>query len=159
MKRFFGIFDSLLLEPLMSNALLHLTADEQALFAAVPENLRRKVNIESETLTYVDTPQRKQIRVQNMKLSATALLNFKGKVTAGSTVEEMTTLLSTANLAALSEDDLSELYFALGPDGVSMLIIQMLPHVRKEEDFEALISLCVIRHSLLLSLSPTGVSL
>lgn len=158
-RRFFGIFDTLLSLVSMSNPHLHLTTNEQAILAVIPENLRKKVNIETETLMYADTPQRMQIRVKNMQLSAPGLLVFKKKVTEATTVEEVTGLLSTANLTALSEDDLSELYFAMGPDGVSTLIVQMLPHVRSEEDLEALISLCVIRHSLLLSLSPTAASL
>lgn len=136
-----------------------LTAHEQSAFLQLPAAIRPMATVEPEVLSYQDNDKRREIRVRNMQLRHPTLLQLKERLTSASALKEVTALLATMDFSVLPEDDLAELYFAMGPNVVSQLLTNLLPNVRSKEDLEALVSLSLIRHSLLLSLSPTGVSL
>ncbi len=141
----------------MSPYTLFLTAKEQAALTSIPAVLVAKTVMQTETLAYADTPQRRSIRVRNMQLAHPAFRELKEKFSGG-TLAECMKFVAEIPFESVSEDDLTELYFAMGPDVLTSLIAGMLPHVHSDDDVEALMSLSFIRHSLLSSLSVSSVA-
>ena len=136
-----------------------LTISEQSVFSTLPAAVHTMATIESEMLSYEDSEKKREIRARNMQLRHPSLLKLRERLTSTLTPKEVAAILATMDLSVLPEDDLAELYFAMGPTVISDLIGNLLKNVRTLEDFEALTSLTLIRHSLLLSLSSAPISL
>ncbi|MDD3896957.1 MAG: hypothetical protein PHU04_03910 [Candidatus Peribacteraceae bacterium] len=136
----------------MHNA-LSLTADEQKLFDALPDGLKEGWVITEEQGTYSDTPRHRMMRMQLMHLHDPKMQEFLGKAKATEGDEKaLAALVARTDLSDVSDGDLAELFFVLGPAPLSALILSLLRAVKSDEDIDDLASLTLIRNSLLSAL-------
>jgi hypothetical protein len=128
---------------------LHLTPGEQQLFDALPGDLREGWQTQAETLTYADTPAKREVRLGLMRLHDPLLLKVRDATQHSSTAMEMVDVLKNINLKDVDEDDIASLFFALGPNDMSHLIAHLLQNAKTDLDLEGITALTVIRHSIL----------
>ncbi len=129
---------------------------EQVLFDTLPDALREGWETEAETLSYEDTPQRRMIRLSLLRLHDPKLLAFREQAKQAQSAEEIAVLMESIDLKDVDEGDLAELFFALGPVTLSLLIAALLRTVKTDTDIEGITALTVIRHSVLASLQPVS---
>lgn len=129
---------------------LFFTAEEQVMFDALSHELTDGWDVKIEIIKYKDTPQLMQVRMRNMTLKDPQLLVLKGKL---NDMNDIQTLANTVEIASVDEEDLMELYYALGPDVLTHFISEGLAHVQSKHDIDAIHSLSVVRN-VLLSLCP-----
>lgn len=128
---------------------LHLTPAELSVFTSLPDSLREGWKTEHEGLGYVDMPERMELRMALVRLHDPKLLALRQRTQAAQTVEEVASAIASMDLSDVDDDDLASLFFALGPDYLSRLIIHMLQHAKTDKDVEDVTGLTVIRHSIL----------
>lgn len=128
---------------------LHLTPAERPLFEALPAALREGWIVEHEGLGYADTPARMELRLALLRIHDPALIELRKKTQTAQTVQEVADAIASMDLAEVDDDDLASLFFALGPDYLSRLIIHLLQTAATDKDVEAVTGLTVIRHSIL----------
>jgi len=132
---------------------LYLTADEKKLFDALSEDLKEGWEVEEEKQVYKDTEDRYRMRLSFLRVSDPALLEFKEKAEKAKSKEEVAKLMEGIDLKGVSQSDLAELFFALGPKDVSILMRLQLSEVKNDKDVEVVSALSNIRHELLKSLT------
>lgn len=140
----------------MAMKTLSLTAKERALVASLPSPLREGWIVESETLTYGDTPERRAFRFQMMRVHDRQLLRFRERVAEAKTEDEFLDLLSTVDLRKVDSRDLTHIIFALGPDGLSMIVTGILEDAKNREDIELAAAFAALRHGMLESFKETS---
>lgn len=131
---------------------LHLTAQEQTLFHAFPDALRDGWEMEAETLSYEDSLQRRMIRLSLLRLHDPKLLALRDQAQKADSVETIAALLVDFDLKEVDEDDLAELFFALGPVAITQLMAALFATAQTDADIEGITALSVIRHSVLAAL-------
>jgi len=127
---------------------LHLTTAEQLLWANVPQALQKGWSVETESGTWRDSPQYRQMRMQLVKLQDPKLLAFIEHAKAAASADALAKLLSETDLQGVMDSDISELFFALGPAVVGKLITLMLGTIKTHADIEGIAALTTIRRSL-----------
>jgi len=130
---------------------LYLTAGERALYDALSVELKEGWEVEEETQIFTDSPQKQMIRFSLLRIHDPKLLSLREKSMKASTVEEVAALIHDADLKGVDEDDLAELFFALGPTVLTRLIETMFTSVKTDADVEGITALTVIRHTILTS--------
>ncbi len=127
---------------------LYLTKEEQKMFGALPQNVRSAWSVETETLTFADSAEKRAIRMRNLSVKHPALKKLKE--TAGNAGEkEALAQAQSIDLSGLSQDDVMELAFAWGPQMFTDMIAAALPSVATAEDVDAVANFLIIRHGLL----------
>jgi len=132
---------------------LWLTAEERTFFMTLPAELRDGWELQAETQTFTDTSERRAARLGLVRLHDPALLALRDKAKEASSPEALAALLAEMDLHDVTEDDLAELFFALGPDALTGLIAPLLRAAKTDGDLDDVASLLLIRHSLLASFS------
>lgn len=128
---------------------LHLTPAERPLFDALPATLREGWKVEHEGRGFVDTPERMELRLALLRIHDPKLLQLRQRTQEAQTVDEVAAAIASMDLSEVDDDDLASLFFALGPDYLSRLIIHLLQKVQTDKDVEDVTGLTVIRHSIL----------
>lgn len=139
------------------NPALHLTAAEIKLFQALPKELTKDWEATEETVVFTDTPEKMQIRMRNLTVHDPKLVALKAKAQSITTEKEFAALTGDIDFATIDQEDLIELYFAIGPDALTVFIGDALKHTKTSDDMIGLASLTIIRHGLLLSLTSTPI--
>ncbi len=134
---------------------LHLTTAEQVLWARVSQNLQGNWTVETETGTWRDSPDRRRMRMQLVKLQDPKLLAFMEKAKITQSADALALLLSETDLKGVMDADISELFFVLGPAAVGKLIELMLTTAKTAADIEGIAALTTIRRSLYAALVST----
>ncbi len=132
---------------------LYLTADESTVFQSLPDAVRDGWKVEREERTYADSPEKKATRISLMRLHDRKLLDFQKKAQTAQSDRELAAALASMDLKGVAEDDLAELFFALGPTALSMLIAELLAAAKNDSDLEDIASLTAIRESILSAFS------
>ena len=140
-----------LLTPFMSGT-LYLTADEQKTFAKLPAPVRGAWSAKDEKLTFADNENRRRLRAEMMKVQSPVIKSLQEKVQTLSSEKEVQSLLKTIDLSGVSHEDLGELMFAFGPDGLTWMIAKAITDVSSEDDVSKLAELTEVRHGMLQSL-------
>jgi hypothetical protein len=135
---------------------LHLTTAEQVLWARVPQNFQSDWTVETEAGTWRDSPDRRRIRIQLVKLQDPKLLAFMEKAKITPSADALALLLSETDLKGVMDSDISELFFVLGPAAVGKLIELMLTTAKTKVDLEGIAALTTIRRSLYSALVSTS---
>lgn len=140
--------------PPMSNSstTLYLRPDEQALFQAVPADVRAGYSFETEEQEFADTEKRLKLRVQFLRLFDPALNDLRDKMQAATTEAELLALIEGADLTSLDERDLFNILFTLGPGAVSQLIRDALVEAKTTADLDGVATFSQMRHLFLESL-------
>ena len=139
-------------------ATLFLTKDERAVYDKLPESIRTGHDVNNETIAFTDSEEKMAIRLRNLKLTDPKILALKDKASSIKTQEDFTKLVGSIDFSTVAQDDLIELYFAMGPDALTGFIAEGLKNVKSAEDFMSLVALTIIRHGLLISLTSSPVA-
>lgn len=126
------------------------------MFGTLPEDLREGWKVETEALSYADTAQKQLIRLSLLRLHEPKLIDLRKKVQTSSSMEEVIKLLQKSDLQDVNEDDLAELFFALGPITLTGLIDYQLKLCKKDTDVDGIAALTLIRHSILHALTSAA---
>jgi hypothetical protein len=129
---------------------LWLTAHEQTLFKALPSSLREGWEVRDETLTFKDSGEQRAARMSLMRLHDPKLIGFREEAQKLSS-EELTALIKKTDLRGVSDDDIGELFFALGPDLLTRILDSMLQSATSDSDLDDIAAMITVRHSLLAS--------
>ncbi len=124
---------------------IYLTTEEQTVFASMPEAKGWKVV--SETVPQ-DTQEAMNIRYGLMRLRDPQLKSFQEGVRSAKSQDDVIALVKNIDLTKLSDDDLSELYFAMGAVGITTVIAGLLTD---KAPMDAIAAFSDIRHQLLLA--------
>lgn len=131
---------------------LFLTASERALYDKLSDGLKEGWAVENEALTYDDSPQKQAIRLSLLRIHDPHLLELRNKVSSATSMDDIAALLSKTNISEVQEDEVAQLFFALGPESLARLIGHLLRHAKTDGDMEGVTALTVIRHTMLESL-------
>lgn len=131
---------------------LHLTQAERNIFHGLSERLRDGWEVTLEARSAPDHRENREIRVQLLRLHDPKLLRFQKKAAAISDPEELAELVADTDLAEVSDADLAELFFALGPATLTKVIGVMLQMAKTDQDLQGIAALTAIRDALLFSL-------
>jgi hypothetical protein len=131
---------------------LHLTAQEHALFSALPSSLREGWEVITETVRFADSPEKRNMRLAYMRLRDPKLHSFCQKAKMMDATQ-VASLMATVDLKGVPDEDLLELFFALGPDALTEAIGGMLKGLETPDQLHDLSALSFLRHSILASLT------
>jgi hypothetical protein len=131
-------------------SVLHLTPDEQALWNALPEQMRANCSVETytETTSTPDTPQRMGVRLSLLHLSDPRLQACMQKMMQATSAEEWWKSMLDEDVTAIGDDQWRQMLVAFGPCGLTMMISSMIPNVTDGEDAELIASLSLVRYTL-----------
>ncbi len=132
----------------LMNTLL-LTSDEKKVFDALPASLKEGWQVEEEKIFFEDSLESRNARFSLMRLHDPMLLKFRENAERATSEEEVVKMMQEMDLRSVADDDLSELFFALGPTILTGLVDAMLGAVKTDKDLADIDALLVIRHSLL----------
>lgn len=135
---------------------LYRTDAEAALFKKLPADKAKDFALETETLRYEDTPRRRQIRLELLRLHDPNLQRFQLKVKTAKNADDILKHAGELDLSSIAKSDLAQLFFALGPDIVGSLVAAMLK--QKDADIEMIAALSILRHEMLVSLQSVSSS-
>ncbi|MBI3618490.1 hypothetical protein HY213_00470 [Candidatus Peregrinibacteria bacterium] len=135
---------------------MFLTKDEQKLFSKLPSSLQEGWEVKEEMLTFDDSDERRRMRIAVMHLHDPKLLSFQEKAGTITNAEELFKLAGKIDLTKVQESDLAEIYFALGPSGISMFVIPLLEEAQSDDKVESVAALTHVRHALLESMQPVS---
>lgn len=128
---------------------LYLTWPEQILFQALSSGLTEGWKIDTEHRGFVDTPERRELRLSLVRLHDPRLMELREKVQKAQTIEEVTTYIQNMDLKGIDDDDVASLFFGLGPAYMSNIIQFMLKNATTDRELEGITALTVIRHAML----------
>ena len=139
------------LQTFPSSLMLTLRSDELALFQSLSGGLRDGWQTEEEQLEAKDSNEFMQMRLELLHVRSTVLKDFVSKVKASKNPQEVAKLFAEMDLHEVEDADLAELFFALGPVPLTLIIKDLLSNASSDSDLQDLEALTGIRHSLLLS--------
>jgi hypothetical protein len=138
----------------MANPPLFLTADEKKLFAKTPAALVEGWEVKDEKLKFKDSPEKYAIRLRNLHIENEVLQ--QAMVTANSMQKtvDILSLSQTIKAENVSQSDLLEVYYVMGPRAFTDLLALMLKHgLKTGEDVKIFVANALIRHELLVSMN------
>lgn len=132
------------------NNTLHLTKGELELFNKLSDAVRNGWKPVEEVLTFEDTTHRRYMRMSVMKLHDPRLLGLRDQLmNMQEKPEEARKLLDSLDVSSINDDDMMQLFYAMGPDALSFMIIQILMDNPDDAALEMVASLSMIRHMIL----------
>lgn len=131
---------------------LYLTADEKRFFASMKPELTGGWQVEQEALEFTDTPERRKLRFELLRLSDPSLKQAKERIVAAKSEAEFQQLLKTLDFSQIGNHDFSRLLFALGPDALSLVVQDVMGNAATKDDVELVAALAGLRHLMLESL-------
>ena len=118
----------------------YFTPQESKAFAALAAPLREGIAVEQETLTYADTLEDRQVRFEVMRLHDSALLSLRSRVLEVTSDQDFLSLAKSIDLSKMSDHDMTQLLFALGPDAMTAIIEDLFERATTREDSELISS-------------------
>lgn len=131
---------------------LFLKAHETSAFDALSADLREGWSVETETLSFQDTDHRRRIRFELLRVEDPAMKKFLESAAQAESADAFEALVKDTDFEKLSDADFSELMFAIGPDGIGILLEAALKNVKNDEDIAYAAELSQVRHGILESL-------
>ena len=130
---------------------LFLQTQELQPFEGLSEQLREGWKTETETEDFQDSAEQMLTRLQLLHVHDPKLLAFRDSLLSAKDNAAMESILMDTDLSSINDDDIAELFFALGPQLLSALIVGQLPEIKTEQDMYGLQALTTIRHALLIT--------
>ncbi len=134
---------------------VYLTTEEKERWEKLPSNFIENITVENETMQFADSPEKITIRMRNLKVEHPSLVALREHAKDVQTADDFKNALESIDLEALPENDLMELYFAMGPELIGSIIKESIGDIASSDDAESFASLTFVRHGLLLSLSDS----
>jgi len=135
--------------------IFYLTGDEQKLFSRIGSSLREECNVVPETGKFKDTPEARAMRFRLTRVHDPELKNAVSKFSDIRTEDEFNQALQGVDLGKINERDFIQLAFAIGPDGIGLILTEVLNNAKNEDHMILAASLSELRHELLESLSAS----
>ncbi|MDO8649662.1 MAG: hypothetical protein Q7R81_07865 [Candidatus Peregrinibacteria bacterium] len=132
---------------------LYLTPEEKKLFDALSAEVQNGWKVEVEQLTFRDTEDQQRIRVEFMDVQDKNLRTLRDKAREVKSEADLAKLADSLDLANVSDSDIEELFFALGPQGITVMIVPLLEKATGDEEVDLAAMLSTARHILLESSS------
>lgn len=136
-----------------SQPALYLTKEEREMFDKLPAAMKAGWTVETETLKFVDSDEKRAIRVRNLKFQNPAMQKLQSQIQKAASEKEALELAQSIDFPSLSQDDVLELAFAWGPEVFTDMIAAAMPLVSKDGDFASVANLAMLRHGLLLAMT------
>ena len=131
---------------------IYCTPAERTIVESLPAEVRRDCVIEEETLRYADTPASMRERLRTMRLHTPALKDFQAKAATVGNEDEMDALLNTLQGMAITEQELLDICFGLGPLPLTDLMLRQLGSIKDRQDFADTAAISELRHAVLATL-------
>ncbi len=132
--------------------MLNLTKIELHLFKALPADVQDGWKTVEETLTFEDTDYRRYMRMSVMKLHDPRLVSLRSKLMElKDDPAAAQKVLDDLDLATINDDDLLQLFYAMGPDPISLMILHLLQPGADDQNVKMASALSIIRHVILLA--------
>ena len=132
---------------------LYLTADEIKLFDALSDDLKEGWETEEETIVYEDTEEQRNLRLDFMEISDPVAKDIQEKAKGAKSPQDAGAVLEGYDMGNLAEDDMWEVFFALGPDVLTSMIEKFFAEVKDDKGVENISTLSIVRHELLANLT------
>lgn len=132
--------------------MLNLTKTELDLFNALPVAVQDGWKTVEEQLTFEDTDYRRHMRMSVMKIHDPQLLTLRSKLyELSAKPEEAQKVLDDLDISTVNDDDMLQLFYAMGPDPLTFMILQLLQPGADDESIKMASALSIIRHVILLA--------
>ncbi len=128
---------------------LYFTPAEQTLFAQLPASLQEGWEIAEERPLPVESPRQREVRLMLARIHDPKLLALRDKAMKATSAQEVAALLEDTTLEGVANDDLAQLFFALGPTALSSLLENQIRSATTDDDLSFVEGLTVIRHAML----------
>lgn len=125
---------------------LYLTTEEKVYFEQYPAKNRKEWTVTDEKQVFDDTKERFMVRISMMKLRSPELLELQEKVKKLPNEQEILKLLDSIKISQIPDEDLFEIFFAIGPKLMTVYILDLLS---KQSDLSLVSALTFIRNSIL----------
>ncbi len=125
---------------------LFLKADERTLFDRLPESMQEGWSVQEDVMDYVDSPDRRRVRMSAICIQDPRLKAFHDRLHASITLEEATQLLQDLDVRTMHDVDVREIVYALGPDVLSAIIALVLRTAASDEDLLDVVAYSTARH-------------
>ncbi len=132
---------------------LHLTKDEQKLFAKLPAELTKELSVEQETMTYEDSPRRRGMRFALLAIKDPELVRLQESMRAVQSEADVMKALQSFDLTKIHDADFTQMLFAMGPNAIGVIIENLLTSTSNAEDMEVVTAYSLLRHDMLESLT------
>ena len=138
----------------MPELVLHLRPDEKEKFDALSDELKDGWKVEEEKLMHDDTPKKRSMRILLLRIRDQKLQSFVEEAKKENDASKLASLVHDTDLSDVNDADIAELFFALGPEALSKIIMAMIGDIGSDEDIEGVAAITIIRNSLLTSMQP-----
>lgn len=136
--------------------ILYFTPEEQEAFAAHSDELKEGWEIEQETSTFADTPEKMNVRLHLLHIDDPMMHVFVETAEQAKSVDELASLILDTNLSDVSERDLAKIFFAMGPEPLRRIVPALIAAAKTDEDIQAIADITTVRHMVLSSLTHTA---
>jgi len=126
--------------------ILYLIDSERALFGAVPKGVQSGWKVEEEEIAYEDSKERMHVRLELMDIQDPRLKAFEEKAKGVKDEEKFLEMVQDIDLSQITNADISEIFYALGPTLLSQLIASLLSEAKGDEYIEQVAVLSTMRH-------------
>lgn len=130
------------------NTTLYLTDEEKTVFDKLSDELKEGWTVETAVIDYEETPQKQRIRFDVMNIQSPALQEFQEKTKEAKTKGEIGVLAAELDFSSFNDVDLTEIFYALGPVSIGILIAQFLSGVQSDEDIQGILGMSILRNLL-----------
>ncbi len=133
----------------MDEKVLYLTAEEQQRFQALPAALKTGWNVQPEVVTFRDDPDQFMLRAKSLNVKSQVLLDFQKRCSILKSEEDVLAAVEAVDFSSVNDDDILELLFVIGPQGLSATIVSTLEKAKTMDEVGQAGALSVARHTLL----------
>ena len=130
---------------------LYLYQTEIEFFNKVPQDIQKEFTVHQETLDFVDSTEKLMTRLSLARLHDPKLLSLRDLVQSSG---DLLGTLQNISLDEVEEEDLSELFFVMGPTLLTSFITGLLATAKTDADILSISAMVEIRHSILSSYNP-----
>lgn len=128
---------------------LYLYTEEIEKFSTYSKELQEGWIVEEEKMTATDSAEERSMRMQLMHLRDPKIKQFLESAEQNPAAKDVATLVHNTDLKDIDDADLAELFFALGPKVITLILAFMLKNIKTDDDIEGIVSIALIRHKLL----------
>jgi hypothetical protein len=127
---------------------IYLTSDEQRAARKLLVDHGSGFTVQEETGTFEDSEEAVAVRRSLVKFEDPTLKSLLPLLAKAKTEAEAKKLLEGVNMDELSDADIAEFFFLVGPEFVSLQIGLLLVSAASAKDLEAITALSDVRHTL-----------
>ena len=115
---------------------LRLSVEELRQFAQLKESIRGDWKTEEVTIEYVDSKEKMNVRLWQLRLSSPALKDIAALAEQGLSLTDLASALEKVDLSLVSPHDVREVLYAFGPDVLGVIIKNILSSGPTVKDME-----------------------